>query len=185
MAESNSSRNLLDRAGHLHAAAAAAERRLDRDRQPVLLRERHHLVGVLDRVGRAGHQRRLRACGDVPGGDLVAEVADRLRARADPDQTRVDDGLGEVGVLRQEAVAGVDRVRPGLRGGVEKLAEVQVRLRRRLAPQRERLVRQPHVRRVGVGLGVHSHAFQPCVPCRPDHSDRDLAAVGDEHLGDP
>lgn len=76
-------RDLLDGAGHLHAAAAAAEGGLDRDRHAVLLGECHHLVGVLDGVGGAGHQRRLGAGGDVAGGDLVTEVADGLRARAD------------------------------------------------------------------------------------------------------
>ena len=41
-------------AGDLEPAAATAERRLDRDRQAVLLRERHRLVGVLERVLGAG-----------------------------------------------------------------------------------------------------------------------------------
>ena len=119
-----------------------------------------HLVSVLDRVGGAGHQRRLRAGGDVAGGDLVAEVADGLRAGPNPDQVGVEDRLGEVGVLRQEAVAGVDGVGAGLRGGVEDLAEVQVGLGGGLTAQGERLVGQPHVWCVGVGLGVHRHAGQ-------------------------
>jgi hypothetical protein len=119
--------NLLDRAGDLHPAAAAAERGLDRHRNAVFAGERHHLVGVLHRIGGARHQGGLRACGDVAGGHLVAEVADGLRARADPDQPGVDDGLGEIGVLREEAVAGMDRVRAGLGRGVEDLAEVPPR----------------------------------------------------------
>ena len=52
--------DLLERAGDLQAAPAAAERRLDRDRQAVLLGERDDLVGAGDRVGGAGHQRRAR-----------------------------------------------------------------------------------------------------------------------------
>ena len=40
---------------HLHAAAAAAVRRLDRDRVAVLLAERDDLARVGDRRGRAGH----------------------------------------------------------------------------------------------------------------------------------
>ena len=176
--------DLLDGAGHLHAAAAAAEGRLDRDRHAVLLGEGDHLVGVLHRVGGTGHQRGLRAGGDVPRGDLVTEVADRLRAGPDPDQAGVDHRLGEVGVLRQEAVAGVDRVGAGLLGGLQQLAEVQVGLRRGLTTQREGLVGQLHVRSVGVGLGVHRHTGQTGVLGRADHPHRDLTAIGDKNLGD-
>ena len=176
--------DLLDGAGDLHAAAAAAERGLDRDGHAVLLGERDDLVGVLDRFRGAGHQRRLGPRSDVARGDLVAEVADRLRAGADPDQPGVDDRLREIGVLGKESVARVDRVGAGLRGRVEQLAEVQVGLGRRLAAERERLVGEPDVRRVGVGFGVHRHAGQPGVLGCPDHPDGDLPAIGDQHLGD-
>ncbi len=176
--------DLLDGAGHLHAASAAAEGRLDRDRHPVLLGERDHLVGVLHRVGGTGHQRSLRAGGDVARGDLVTEVADRLRAGPDPDQPGVDHRLGEVGVLRQEAVAGVNRVGAGLLGGLQQLAEVEVGLRRGLTTQREGLVGQLDVRSVGVRLGVDRHAGQTGVLGRADHPHRDLTAIGDENLGD-
>ena len=84
--------------------------------------------------------------------------------RADPDQPGVDDGLGEVGVLRQEAVAGVDGVGAGLGRGVQQLAEVEVGLRGGLPAQGERLVGEPDVRRVGVGLGIDRHAGQTRIP---------------------
>jgi hypothetical protein len=101
------------------------------------------------------------------------------------DQAGVDHGLGEVGVLRQEAVAGVDGVGAGLGRGVEDLGEVQVGLAGGLSAQGERLVGEADVRSLGVGFGVHRHAGQPRVPGRPDHPNGDLAAVGDENLGDP
>ncbi len=176
--------DLLDAAGHLHAAPAAAEGRLDRDRQAVLVGEGHHLVGVLHRVGSAGHQRRLGARGDMAGGHLVAEIADRLRARPDPDQPGVDDRLREIGVLRKESVARVNRVGPGLLRGVQQLGKVEVGLRRGLTAQREGLVGEPDMRRISVGLGVHRHTRKPGILGRPDHPDRDLPTIGDEHLGD-
>ena len=71
--------DLLDGVGHLHAAATAAERRLDRDRHAVLLGERDDLVGVADRVLGARSHRGVGLQCDVARGDLVAEVADRLR----------------------------------------------------------------------------------------------------------
>ena len=107
-------------AGDLEAAAAAAERRLDGDRQAVPARERDDLVGPADRAGGAGRQRGADRAGDVPGAHLVAQRLDGGRRRADPGQPGVDDGLGEVGVLGQEAVARVHRVgaarRPRRRG---------------------------------------------------------------------
>jgi hypothetical protein len=37
---------------------------------------------------------------------------------------------------------------------------------------------------IGVGFGVDGHASQPGILGSPDHSNRDLPAVGDQHLGD-
>jgi hypothetical protein len=116
-------RDLLGGAGDLEAAAATAERGLDRDRQPVAGGERDDLVGVLDRLGGAGHQRGTGALRDVPGGDLVAEVPDRLRGRADPGQARVQYGLGELGVLGEEAVPRVYGVGLRLLRDVDQLVD--------------------------------------------------------------
>ena len=100
----------------LRPAAAAAERGLDRDRQAVLVAANAITSSApADRVGRAGGQRRadlgLAMCRAL---DLVAERLDGGRRRADPGQPGVDDRLREVGVLGQEAVAGVHRVGAGL-----------------------------------------------------------------------
>ena len=53
-----------------------------------------------------------------------------------------------------------------------------------LPAERERLVGQPYVRRIGVGFGVDGNARQPGILGRPDHPDRDLPTIGDKHLGD-
>ena len=176
--------DLLHLVRDLHAASAATEGGLDGDRQAVLLGEGDDLVGVLDRVLGAGGHGGLGALGDVAGGHLVAQVADGLRRRPDPDQAGVDDGLREVGVLRQEAVAGVDGVGAGLGGGVEDLVEDEVGLGGRGAAEGECLIRQLDEQGVGVGLGVHGNAGQAGILRRADHADGDLAAVGDEDLRD-
>ena len=104
------------------------------------------------------------------------------RRRADPDQAGVDHGLGEVGVLGEEAVAGVHRVGAGLLGDVDDLLDVEVGVGRGRAAERVRLVGEPHEERVAVGLGVHRHAADAGVLAGADHAHRDLAAVGDEDL---
>ncbi len=175
-------RHLFEGAGDLQAAPAAAEGGLDGDRQAVLLREGHDLLRARDRVGGAGHEGGAGALRDVTGRHLVAQVPDRLRRRADPDQARVQDRLRELGVLREEAVPRVDRVRARVLRGLEDLGDVQVAGGRSVTAQGERLVGRTDVQRVPVRLGVHGHAADTRVPARPGHTDSDFATVGDEHL---
>ena len=149
--------DLLDRAGDLQAATAAAERRLDGDRQPELLRRtprprRRRTPGpaVPAHLRGAGA---LRRC----AGRTTLSPRSRMAAgrRADPGEPGVDDRLGEVGVLGQEPVPGVHGVGPAAAGDVEELVEDQVRLGGRGAAQGEGLVGRLHVQRVAVGVGVH------------------------------
>ncbi len=174
--------DLFEGAGDLQAAPATAEGGLDGDRQAVLLGEGDDLLGTGDRVRGAGDQRGAGALRDVPGRDLVAEVADGLRRRADPGQVRVQDGLRELRVLRQESVPGVDGVGTGVRGGLQHLGDVQVAGGRGVTAQRERLVGRADMQSVPVRFGVDGYARDPGVPAGPGDADSDFATVGDEHL---
>ncbi len=105
-------RDVVERARHLQASTAPTEGRLDGDRQPVRVGELEDLGGVGDRLGRAGHEWRTDAGRDVPRRNLVAQRVDRRGRGADPGQPGVDHRPRELGVLREEAVPGVDGVRP-------------------------------------------------------------------------
>ena len=174
--------DFFQRPGDLQTAAAAAEGGFDRDGQAVLPGEGDDLVGPGHRVGCAGDQGRAGPLGDVPGGDLVAEVADGLRRRADPDQVRVQDRLREFGVLREEAVPGMDGVGAGLTRGVQHLLDVEVAGRGSVTAQSERLIRSADMQSVPVRVGVYGHARDTGIPAGPGHADSDFATVGDEHL---
>ena len=174
--------DLVGRPRDLEPAAAAAEGGLDRDRQPVLRGEGVHLARVGDRVGRAGHERGAGALRDVPRAHLVAERVDRGGRRADPDQPRVDDGLGELGVLREEPVSGVHGVGARAACDVEQLRDVEVRLRGARPAERERLVGEAHVQGLAVRVRVHRDGRDAGVRARAGDADGDLATVGDEDL---
>ena len=89
-------------------------------------------------------------------------------------------GVGELGPLRQEAVARMDAGGAGRLRGRDDLADVEVALARRRRPDRMRLVRHPDEERPRVGLRMHrdrAHAE----PLRgADDPAGDLAAIGDE-----
>ena len=150
----------------------------------MLVGEGEDFVGILDGLGGAGYRRGLRAGSDVAGGDLVAEVANGLRGRPDPDQSGVDDGLGELGVLGEEAVARVDGVGAGLLRGVENLVDDQVGLGRRLTAEGESFVGEANERCIGVRFCVNRDTGEAGVRCRSNHPNCNLAAVRDENLGD-
>ena len=176
--------DLVELAGDLEPASAAAVCGLDGDGQAELLGERDDLVGRLDRTGGAGGERCADLLGDVTRGHLVAEGLDRLGRRADPGHPRVDDRAGELGVLGEEAVARVHGVGAGSAGDREDLLDLQVGLRARLAAERVRLVGETGVKGVSVLVGVDGDRGDSGVPGGADDADGDLAAVGDEHLGD-
>ncbi len=118
----------------------------------------------------------------MAGRGLVTEAPDRFGWRSDPGQPGVDDGLGEVGVFRQEAVSGVDGVGAAGATRVENLVDPQVRITRRAAGEGVRFVRDAYVQGVDVGLRVHGDAGIPGVAACPGNPDSDLSPVGNEDL---
>ena len=147
-------RDLVELAGDLQAAAAAAVGRLDGDGQAELLGERDDLIGGLDRSGCAGGERGADLLGHVAGRHLVTELFDGLGARADPDQAGSLDRARELGVLGEEAVAGMHGIGARTAGDREDLVDDRdMRARRRSSCRARRLRRRAsHAAHHGPGL---------------------------------
>ncbi len=90
------------------------------------------------------------------------------------------DDLGELGVLAQETVAGVDRVGLGDLGGGNDRRNVEVAVLRRGRADADGVVGQPHVHRVGVGGRVHRDRLDAHLVRRAVDAQRDFAAVGNQ-----
>ncbi len=118
------------------------------------------------------------------GRRLVAHRRDRRGRRADEDEARRRAGRGELGVLRQEAVAGMDRVGARPVRGFEDAVDAEIALAHRRRTDPDRLVGEGDVRRVAVGVGVDRDGAVAHVARRPHDPPRDLAAIGDQDLGD-
>ncbi len=117
-----------------------------------------------------------------PRRGLVAHHADLLRCGPDERDVRRGARLGELGVLGEESVAGVDRVGAADLGGGDQPRNAQVRVARRRGTDAHIIVGEAHVQRLAVGLGVHGHRLDAEFLARADHAERDLSAVRDEDL---
>ena len=102
--------------------------------------------------------------------------------------TKSDAGLGkrpgESGVLRQEAVAGMNGVGAGLLGGGDDLGDVEIGLARRRRADTNGLVRHIDVQRVAVGVGIDRDGGDAEPPRGPHDAAGDFAPIGDEQLGE-
>nr|GEU28319.1 conserved hypothetical protein [Tanacetum cinerariifolium] len=98
---------------HAHALAAAAGRRLEQHRVADAVGLRLQEVGVLALAVVAGHQGHVGLLHQRLGGGLGAHRAHGRCGRTDEHQSGLRAGVGKVGVLGQETVTGVDRLRAG------------------------------------------------------------------------
>ena len=137
---------------------------------------------VGDRAVRAGHDRDAEALGRRLGLDLVAHDADMLGCRADEGDVVAFQDLGKAGVLGQEAVAGMDGVSPGYLARGHQARDVEVAFRRRRRADADAFIRQAHVHGVRVGRGMHGDRSDADFSAGAQYSERDLAAIGDQHL---
>jgi hypothetical protein len=103
----------------------------------------------------------------------------------DPADARVDHALGEVGVLGQEAVVGVDRVHPGLPGHAQDVLGVQVGGQRLPALADDvALVGLEAVQCLAILLRVDADGAHAQFRGGAHDTDRDLRTVGDQDRGD-
>ena len=175
---------LARRAHHAHALAAAAGRRLDQDRVADPLGLLEGVEVVAEHPVRARDRGQALGAEQAPGGLLAGEPLEDLGRRPDERQAVGTDDLGEALVLGQEAVARVDRVAAGDDRGADH------RRRREVAPlgigrpDADRLVGQLDGQAVAIGLAVGDDRLDAERPAGPQDPDGDLAAVGDQDLGE-
>ena len=116
--------------------------------------------------------------GDGLGGQLVAHLGQNGGGGADEGDARLLAGPGEVGVLAQKAVAGVDGVHVAAAGQIDDGGDIQIGAQGGLVLTDEiGLVRLGAEEGKGVLVGVHGHRVQAQIVAGPEHADGDLAPV--------
>ena len=167
----------------VHAASAAAARCLDDDREADPLGDLYVLLLVgADGAVRARDGRNAGVLHGLDGGDLVSHQPDALRGGAHEDEAGALDLLGEVGVLGEEAVAGVDGLSACNLSGRDDSRDVEVGLLRGGASDADRLVGELHMLEVAVSGRVDRNRLDAHLLAGPEDAQRNFAAVRDDQL---
>jgi hypothetical protein len=137
------------------------------------------MVAVLDAA--TGNHGKPRGDRVLASGQLVARRLKRPRVRPDKDDAGRRAGPGKPRVLRQETVAGVDRVGSGGDGRADDRVHAEVASRRGGQANANDPVREPSGNRVGVGVRDGEHRLDAKQSAGPDHPRGDLPPVRDQH----
>src|SRR5262245_45954359 len=165
---------------HTHPAAAAARRCLEYDGIADLLGDRPCNCRVAERLRRSrndGH-----ACGlhRLSGAELARSEPHGVGGGTDERQARGLARLDERWPLGEKPVARVDRRRTGVPCGVDQRTDIQIAPQRGSWPDAHGVVGELHMPAILIGLGVHRNRAKPELVQGPDHTNRDLATVGDQ-----
>ena len=169
-----------------HAAPAAAPARLEHDRKTDLPGEAGGLVRVARQRTGGRDDRDAGGLRDFPGRHLVAELAHDFGTGADERDAGVGAGLGEIGVLRQETVARMDRVGPVLARHPKHFVDAEIGLDGTHAAADEiGLVGLEPVQREPVLLGIDRDGPDAELDRGAQRPNGDLAPVGDQDAAEP
>jgi hypothetical protein len=162
-----------------HALAATAGDRLDQHRIADRLRLLDQGLLVLPFAMVAGDNRNAGLLHHPLGGIFGAHGPNGRRRRADEGQARGLQRLGELGVLGEEAVAGMHRLGARQPANIDDTFAAQVALGGRGGPEQKGLVSELHVAGLAVGLGIDRDACDAQSAGRRYDAAGDLSPVGD------
>ncbi len=124
----------------------------------------------------------LRACS--ARGVLVAHGADGRRRRPDELDVAARADLGEMRVLGQKTVAGMNRIDIADLRRADDPIDLQITLAARRLADADRFVGQLDVQRIDVRLGIDRDRPDPEFFAGANDAQRDLAAIGDQDFAE-
>ena len=163
-----------------HALATATGRSLDQHRKADCLGKHQRLCGRRNRMLRARHNRHARRDHPTTRRRLLAHRLDGRRWRSDEDHTRIGTGLCELRILRQEAIARVNRLSARQLRDLQNLVHPEVALAARRRPHAVGLIGVADMERTPVGLAVDRNCRDPHLLQRAHYANRDLSSIRDQ-----
>ena len=163
---------------HPHATATAAESRFDDQREADFMGGDQRLIGIGDRLFRAGQGGNVELVRQRAGRRFVAHVFQKVGRRADESDAFAGTGAGECGVFGEETIAGVNHRHALLFGQCHDALHIQVGADRALGGiQLVRLVRLESMDGKTILLGKNGYRRQAELGGGSKNTNRDFAAV--------
>ena len=135
---------------------------------------------VINDAGKAWHDCDAGGLSEPFGFDLIAHRLDGSDVGANESDVGFLQCLRERRLLRQKPIARVDRIRARRLAGRDDIFDDKVAFWRGRRPDPHRFVRQLHMRRVLVSIGIYGDRRNPHFPRGFDHPAGDLTTVRDE-----
>ena len=177
--------DLLRAVAAAHSTTATAGRRLQNHREAKGYRLLHGVLCIPQRLRAAGDDGNTTGDSDLLGAKLIAHLPQHLGGWPDEQDTVFLTGSGKVGILRQEAVSGMDGGNTTALGQSDDAGDVQIRPQRGLLlPHQIRLIRLGAEQRIGVLIGVDGHRVDAQIVAGTENADGNFATVGHQHLLD-
>ena len=142
------------------------------------------MVGVVDHADIAGNDIDARFLGELFRLDLVAHRGDGIGGRTDEDDPFGVQRLAEAFALGEEAIARMHGICARRLARFDDLVGQQIGLGRGRRADMDGLVRQQHMRRAGVGIGIDRDGLDAHLLGRAHDTARNFATVRDQDLGD-
>ena len=165
-----------------HAAAAAAGRCLQDDRETDALRQFDGLFRTRHHGLRPGQNRHAVLLHDAAGFLLQAHRADDFRLGTDERDAARLANFGKAGVFAQESVAGMDGGRVGDLGRTDDRWDVQVAAGALGRADADGLIGETGVQRVAVRFRINRNRRDAEIFACANDAQRDLAAIGNQYL---
>ncbi len=164
-----------------HSPPATAGNRLDDDRISDPLSDFLGLQTIFDSPRATRQHRQAGRRGHLAGLRLVAQPAHHVCGRADENESLRLAHLGEIGILGEEAVAGMDRVDAGPQRGFQNSRRVKIAAPGRRGSNVDTLVGETQRGRVAISGGMHHHRTYAQLTAGTGDPQRDLTAIGDQN----
>ena len=116
------------------------------------------------------------------GFDLVAHDADVISGRTDERDLVGFQNVGELGVFRQEAIAGMDGIRAGDFAGRDDLVNVEIAVTRGRRTDADTFVSKAHMHGICVSRRMDGYSRDAQFAAGPQDAQGDFTTVGDEDL---